>query len=99
MALTGTSIDMIWVVGGGERVRNVARNHHAVWQEEMGRNLNDTLSKAIDQVSMRGKAALYLAGDLPFIKPADVYRCCKLLGATATSPSPRPAATAARTES
>ena len=74
VALTGTSIDMIWVVGGGERVRNVARNHHAVWQEEMGRNLNDTLSKAIDQVSMRGKAALYLAGDLPFIKPADVYR-------------------------
>ena len=74
IALTGTSIDLIWVVGGGERVRNVARNHHAAWQEEMGRNLNDTLSKAIDQVSMRGKAALYLAGDLPFIKPADVYR-------------------------
>ena len=73
LALAAASIDMIWVVGGDQRVRNVARNHDAVWWEDMGRNLNDTLGKAMDLVFSRNKAALYVAGDLPFIKPSDVH--------------------------
>ena len=73
VALTGTSVDLVWVVGGDQRVRNVARNHHAVWWEDMGRNLNDTLSKAFDLAFIRNKAAMYVAGDLPFIKPSDVH--------------------------
>ena len=39
----------------------------------MGRNLNDTLAKAFDLAFIRNKAAMYVAGDLPFIKPSDVH--------------------------
>ncbi len=73
VALSGASIDPIWVVGGDERVKNMARNQGATWFEEMGRNLNDTLGKAIEQAFRRGKSALYVAGDLPFIKPSDIH--------------------------
>ncbi len=73
VAIQGASIDQVWVVGGDDRVRGLARNHGAQWFEEMGRNLNDTLSKAIGQAFERGMSALYLAGDLPFIKPSDIH--------------------------
>ena len=72
-ALSGASIEFIWVVGGDERVKNLARNHGGFWHEEMGRNLNDTLDKAFEQVFRRGKSALYIAGDLPFVKPSDIH--------------------------
>ena len=73
VALRGASIDPIWVVGGDERVKNLARNSGGIWFEELGRNLNDTLDKAIEQVFRRGKSALYIAGDLPFVKPSDIH--------------------------
>ncbi len=73
VALRGASIDPVWVVGGDERVKNLARNNGGMWHEEMGRNLNDTLDKAIEQVFRRGKSALYIAGDLPFVKPSDIH--------------------------
>ena len=72
-ALSGASIDPIWVVGGDDRVKNLARNQGGIWFEEMGRNLNDTIDKAIEQVFRRGKSALYIAGDLPFVKPSDIH--------------------------
>ena len=72
-ALRGASIEFVWVVGGDERVKNIARNQGGMWFEEMGRNLNDTLDKAIEQVFRRGKSALYIAGDLPFVKPSDIH--------------------------
>lgn len=73
VALRGAAIDPIWVVGGDERVKNMARNQGGMWFEEMGRNLNDTLSKAFDHAFERDKAALYIAGDLPFVKPSDIH--------------------------
>ncbi len=73
VALRGASIDPIWVVGGDERVRNMARNNGGLWLEELGRNLNDTLGKAIQQAFEREKSALYIAGDLPFVKPSDIH--------------------------
>ena len=69
-ALKGAFIDPIWVVGGDERVKNLARNQGAIWHEEMGHNLNDTLGKAFEQAFLRGRSALYIAGDLPFVKPS-----------------------------
>ena len=72
-ALRGASIDLIWVVGGDDRVRNIVRNQGSMWFEEMGRNLNDTLEKAIERVFVREKSALYIAGDLPFVKPSDIH--------------------------
>ena len=59
--------------GGDERVKHLARNLGGLWFEEMGRNLNDTLDKAFEQAFRRGKSALYIAGDLPFIKPSDIH--------------------------
>ena len=73
LALKGASLDPIWVVGGDERVKNLARNQGGIWHQEMGRNLNDTIDKAIEQVFRRGKSALYIAGDLPFVKPSDIH--------------------------
>ena len=73
VALGGASIDPIWVVGGDERVKHMTRNNGGLWFEELGRNLNDTLGKAIEQAFERGKSALYIAGDLPFVKPSDIH--------------------------
>ena len=73
MAIRGTSIAMLWVVGGDQRVRNMARNFEGVWIEELGRNLNDTLDKAFERAFGRGSSALYLAGDLPFLKSSDLH--------------------------
>ena len=64
---------MFWVVGGDERIKNVARNFDGIWMEELGRNLNDTLGKAFEELATRKAAALYIAGDLPFLKPSDLY--------------------------
>jgi len=72
-AIRGSSIDMFWVVGGDERIKNVARNFDGIWMEELGRNLNDTLGKAFEQLAVRKAAALYIAGDLPFLKPSDLH--------------------------
>jgi 2-phospho-L-lactate guanylyltransferase len=34
--------------------------------------LNDTLGKAFERASQQGKSALYVPGDLPFIKASDI---------------------------
>ena len=72
-AVNSASISTFWVVGGDTRVRNAARDAGGLWLEEMGRNLNDTLGKAFERAFERGKAAMYLASDLPFIKASDVH--------------------------
>ena len=73
MAVQAASVGVLWVVGGDRRVRNMTRNASGVWIEELGRNLNDTVAKAFDRAFERGNSALYIAGDLPFIKASDVH--------------------------
>ena len=73
MAIQATSIGVFWVVGGDSRVRNMTRNASGIWLEELGRNLNDTVDKAFDQVLERGSSVMYLAGDLPFLKASDLH--------------------------
>ena len=73
MALQSASVDNLWVVGGDRRVRNMTRNASGIWLEELGRNLNDTVAKAFDRVFNEGNSAMYLAGDLPFLKASDVH--------------------------
>jgi 2-phospho-L-lactate/phosphoenolpyruvate guanylyltransferase len=80
MALRGASIELFWVIGGDERVRNVARNYGGLWLEDLGRNLNDTVSKAFERASLQGNSALYLPGDLPFLKPSDVHSLLRSSG-------------------
>lgn len=71
-AIKGASIGLFWVIGGDDRVTHLVRNEDGIWLPDMGRNLNDTLSKAFASASGEGYSALYLPGDLPFIKPSDV---------------------------
>ncbi len=71
-AIKGASIEFFWVVGGDDRVRRMTRNLDGIWFEEMGRNLNDTVTKGFEKAYHEGNSALYLPGDLPFIKPSDV---------------------------
>ena len=72
-ALKSASADLFWVVGGDARVRELAQDCGGAWFEEMGKNLNDTLGKAIDRAFEDGNSAMYLASDLPFIKASDVH--------------------------
>ena len=71
-AIKGASIELFWVIGGDDRITQMVRNQDGIWLPEMGRNLNDTVSKAFASASKEGYSALYLPGDLPFIKPSDV---------------------------
>ena len=71
-AIKGASIEFFWVVGGDDRVRRMTRNLGGIWFEELGRNLNDTVTKGFEKAYHEGHSALYLPGDLPFIKPSDV---------------------------
>ena len=73
IAIRGTSISIFWVVGGDQRVRNTAQNFDGLWLDELGRNLNDTLGKAFERAFERGSSALYVAGDLPFLKSSDLH--------------------------
>ena len=80
MAIRGASIEVFWVVGGDWRIRNLARNFDGLWMEDFGRNLNDTMDKSFDKASQRGYAALYLPGDLPFLKPSDLTSLLRSAG-------------------
>ena len=73
LAIKAASIETIWVVGGDERVRRMTRNLGGNWIEELGIDLNDTLKKAFELAFEQGSSALYIAGDLPFLKPGDIH--------------------------
>ena len=72
-ALQSASVEGFWVVGGDQRVLNMTRTAGGVWLEELGKNLNDTVDKAFDEVSKEGNSAMYIAADLPFLKVSDVH--------------------------
>ena len=80
MAIKGASIEVFWVVGGDWRIRNLTRNFDGLWMEDLGRNLNDTVDKSFDRASQRGYGAMYLPGDLPFIKSADITSMLRSTG-------------------
>ena len=66
-------MDTIWVVGGDERVNELTHLLGVDRLEELGTDLNDTLKKAFALAVEHGKSALFVAGDLPFLKPADIH--------------------------
>ena len=72
-AIHGASISKLWVVGGDQQVWDTVENAGGIWLEELGCNLNDTLGKAFDRAFHRDASALYVAGDLPFLKPSDLH--------------------------
>ena len=72
-AVRGAGIDSVWVVGGDERVEELARSLGGTWLEELGSDLNDTLGRAIGRAFEHDRSALYVAGDLPFVKASDIH--------------------------
>ena len=72
-AVRGAAIDPVWVVGGDQRVREEAEAGGGHWMEELGSDLNDTLSRAFDLAFNLHRGALYMPGDLPFLKAADIH--------------------------
>ncbi|MBM3941471.1 MAG: 2-phospho-L-lactate guanylyltransferase [SAR202 cluster bacterium] len=68
-----SQVDACWVVGGDERVRLATEDAGGVWRQDLGKDLNETLALAFQRVFNQGRAGLYLAGDLPFLKSADVH--------------------------
>ena len=78
LAIKSAAIDTVWVVGGDDRVRELTQILGTECLEELGEDtysedLNDTLKKAFELAFQHGKSALYVAGDLPFLKPADIH--------------------------
>lgn len=73
LAIKAASVYTVWVVGGDDSVREMTRGLGGDCLDELGEDLNDTLKKAFGLVFDQGKSALYVAGDLPFLKPGDVH--------------------------
>ena len=67
------SVEQAWVVGGDPGVKRLAAAEGAAWYEEDGGDINETLGLAFRRALDEGRTALFLPGDLPFLKPTDVY--------------------------
>ena len=72
-AIKETGIDAAWVVGGDQQVRDTTEGMDCLWLKDQGQDLNDTLRLAFSRASEEGRAALYLPGDLPFLKASDIH--------------------------
>ena len=62
----------VWTIGSDPTIRQIARQEGAIWVEEMGATVNQTLRIAFEEVWKKKEAGLYLPGDLPFIKKDDI---------------------------
>lgn len=71
--LIDSPVERIWVVGGDDSVQKVAEESGAIWYEEAGSDINETVNLSFQRAFDEGKAGLFLPGDLPFIKSRDVY--------------------------
>ena len=66
-------VEDVWVVGGDPDIDRIATKEGAKWLEEEGNDINESLWLAFRRAFDSGKAALFMPGDLPFLKPKDVY--------------------------
>lgn len=66
------SVKDIWVLSNDPVVKKFAINEGAQNRSESGPNINDSLSYTFNQIWHQNCAAMYLPGDIPFIKPDDI---------------------------
>ena len=74
ISAANAALGMVWVVGGDDTVRHTAERLGALWREDPGRDLNDSLSIAFDEACKKGLAPIYLPADLPFVTAADIEK-------------------------
>lgn len=74
------AIGTVWVVGGDESVRRTAECIGAEWLEDPWKDLNDSLSFALDMACKNDLSAIYLPADLPFVSAADVEKVVQASG-------------------
>ncbi|PKB82804.1 MAG: 2-phospho-L-lactate guanylyltransferase [SAR202 cluster bacterium Io17-Chloro-G9] len=72
-AVQETGIDDVWVIGGDQQIRDISEGMNCLWMDELGKDLNDTLRLAFGRASEQDRSALYLPGDLPFLKASDLH--------------------------
>ena len=80
IAAANAALGIVWVVGGDDAVRHTAERLGALWREDPGRDLNDSLSIAFDEACKKGLSPIYLPADLPFVTAADIHRIVQASG-------------------
>ena len=66
-------LDEVWVVGGDEQVERIASEERAQWHPDEWSGVNETLDGSFERILGSGHAAMFVPGDLPFLKPRDVH--------------------------
>ena len=74
------ALGVVWVVGGDDSVRDTAERLGALWREDPGSDLNDSLSIAFDEACKKGLSPIYLPADLPFVAAADIEKVVQASG-------------------
>lgn len=74
------ALGAVWVVGGDDAVRKAAERVGAVWHEDPGKDLNDSLEFALDRACKAEVSAIYLPADLPFVTAADIEKVVQASG-------------------
>ena len=74
------ALGAVWVVGGDGAVRRTSESLGAIWHEDPGKDLNDSLSFALDKACENELSAIYLPADLPFVSAADVKKVVRASG-------------------
>ncbi len=74
------ALGAVWVIGGDEAVRLAAESLGAVWLEDPGSDLNDSLAFALDRACKAEASAIYLPADLPFVTAHDIQKIVQASG-------------------
>ena len=79
-AIVGAGVIEFVIVGGDDRVAAVGEGTGGKWVPDPGNDLNESLKAVFGEILQSGKSAMFLAGDLPFVKSADVYNLIRTSG-------------------
>lgn len=71
-AALDSAADEVWVFGGDDTVKRHTLEMGARWNEDRGKDLNDSLYHAFHKAYSIGYAPVYLPADLPFLQAQDV---------------------------
>ena len=74
------ALGAVWVVGGDDAVHETAERLGAVWHEDPGNDLNESLTFALDKACKNEMSAIYLPADLPFVTAADINKIVQASG-------------------